>query len=341
MKSRLIIVTGIILVVLTGCITHPESKLSSSLSDKSQQSQAKDQKDKLTPKVVQSDTTVTFSNEENKQRKVKLPEEISIDGWSVGVPFSKVVSKLPKDIKLDNSYMQYSFTSRYLDLSFTWKGVLDYILIREPGKGLNVNLNIGDNEQKIEEILGSPKKQSDTPNGDLAYVYYFNNYDIIIYAKDNYVRGIAMQLTSRTTINETEKICKYFNVNTAVKYASRTELITLKNDIFKRYKTLLEVISEDTSNNGRINAIFSDIDINQIELDLEEASLHWSSTDKALGRLVTEFVEAVLNVYEWQIIKNNTDDYQVKMNSAYQIRDASVRAYNANQKITVIINIKE
>ncbi|WMT42258.1 hypothetical protein RE628_07595 [Paenibacillus sp. D2_2] len=126
-----------------------------------------------------------------------------------------------------------------------------------------------------------------------------------------------------------------------MKYTTRDELIALKNDFFNRYKTLLEVISHDSSNSEKIDSIFSDIDFNQVELDLEFASNYWSSKDKMLAQLITEFVETVLDVYQWQIIQNNSDDDQIRSAAAYQIRDSAVKAQNTNQKILIMINYKE
>jgi hypothetical protein len=151
---------------------------------------------------------------ENTDMTKENPKEINnflLDGWQVGVPFSSVVEKLPKDAVLDFIYMQFFFKSKHLDLSFTGRGILEYVFTNEPGKGLNANLKIGDNEQKIEKLLGKPKEQLKTTDEYLAYRYTFDTYDITVYSKDSSVQGITMEFTGIPIIDETEIISKYFD----------------------------------------------------------------------------------------------------------------------------------
>ncbi|WP_216477538.1 hypothetical protein [Paenibacillus brevis] len=70
---------------------------------------------------------------------------------------------------------------------------------------------------------------------------------------------------------------------------------------------------------------------------METAASFWSSEDKLLEQLITEFVEAVLDVSQWLLIRNHSEDIQIKVNASYQVKDASTKAHNANQMILAII----
>ncbi|GAA0404279.1 hypothetical protein [Paenibacillus motobuensis] len=359
MKYKWLIGTWIILIILTGCEADNSFEDTTLVPDQIQESQLNEDNNF---KPLDSETTnvaSTVVTEENEQNNSKLPEDLLIEGWKVGVPFSEVVGNLPEDLEIDDSYMRYRFKSKDFDLYFTGGGVLDYIVTDESGKGLNVNLHVGDDEQKIENVLGRTVKKESVKDGYLGYTFSFDDYDIIIFTRDNTVQGIGMQLTGSPTIYEPEEISNYYsnyidtmNNNTSqtnsnapqketVQYTTREELIALRDDFFNRYKNLLEVLSNDSSNSKKIDAIFSDIDFNQVELDLEKASTYWSSKDKMLAQLITEFVESVLDIYQWQMIENNSDDDQIRSAAAYQIRDSAVKAQKTNQKILIMINYKE
>jgi hypothetical protein len=149
---------------------------------------------------------------------------------------------------------------------------------------------------------------------------------------------VAEQPKQQTQDNKTSQTESNEQQNATVKYATRDELIALKDDFLNRYRALLEVLSNDSSNTEKITAIFSDIDYNQVEYDLEKASSHWSSKENIyLGRSVTEFVEAVLDILLWQIIQNNSDDNQIKANAADLKINAVDRARKAYGKILSII----
>ncbi|ELK43453.1 hypothetical protein ABE205_07365 [Brevibacillus agri] len=377
MKYKCLIGVGIVSVILTGCKADTPANINSATNE-IQRSQSAEQNNKPAPSEAQSNATATIAIEENKKNDIKLPDELLIDGWTVGSSFSSLVDKLPNDAQIDNSFAEYTITTNGQKLIFSDNGDLTYIFTDSPGKGLSLGLNVGDDESKITSILGTPGKSFQTKDGYLAYSYFNEAYELNVFTKDKIIQGFSMQYNGRASATDKELISKYYSNYVAaknpkqpekpevaeqpkqqtqnnktpktksneqqkvmVKYATRDELIALRNDFFNRYKTLLGVISDDSSNTEKITAVFSDIDFNQVELDLEKASPHWSSKDKTLGRLVTDFVEAALDVYQWQIIKNNSDDNQIRVNAAYQIRDAAVKAQNANQKILVIINSKE
>lgn len=358
MLYKWLIISGIISIILTGCKTIstepvrltslPTSEYHLSESNKSASLESQTE-------ITSPSPTDEYTEEATKA--INLQDELLLYDWKLGLPFSEVIDKLPKDAELDNSYMQYRFTTRHLDLAFTWGGILFYVFTDEPGKGLNITLNVGDDAQRIEEVLGRAVEQSTTPDGYLVYTYSFEIYDLFIYTKNYAIQGMAMQLTGRPTVDETEIIAKYYSdyiavkypktaepsgqdktadAAIAVKYSSSRELLELREDFLKRYKSLVEVISGDNSNSDKINAIFEDSDFLQIEIDLETAASFWSSEDEPLGQLVTTFVEAVLDVYQWTIIRNNAEDNESRTHAAYQMRDATVRVQNANQMILIM-----
>ncbi|WMT42257.1 hypothetical protein RE628_07590 [Paenibacillus sp. D2_2] len=210
MKLKWLIGTWIISIILTGC--GADNKFENTISDSDQIQQSQLNEDNFKPLDSEpTNVASTVVTEENDQKNFKLPKDLLIEGWKVGVPFSEVVGKLPKDSEIDDSYMRYRFKSKSLDLYFTGGGILDYIVTDEPGIGLNVNLHVGDEEQKIENVLGETVKKESVKDGYLGYTYSFDFYDIIIFTKDNIVQGIAMQLTGSPTIYEPEEISNYYS----------------------------------------------------------------------------------------------------------------------------------
>ncbi|MGG4498441.1 hypothetical protein [Brevibacillus reuszeri] len=317
----------------------------------------------------------TFESNQDDPEEAKVLKDLLLDGWKVGIPFSSIVDKLPNNVKIDNSFTQYAFQLDNLELTFSYNGDLIYIFTDAPGKGLNTDIKVGDNESKVNKILAVSDPSFTSKDGYLVYSHIVDAVELKIFVKDKVVHGISLEYTGRENATDDELISKYYDNYIAtsnaikqietpkvahqaekkqtqqkssenkttdiVKYATHDELIALRNNFFNRYKTLLDVMINDSSNTTKITAIFSDIDVYQVELDLEKASSHWSDKDKILGRLVIEYIRAVLDVLQWQIMKNNSEDYQSKVNASHQIIDATTRAHNSNQQILTILNFKE
>jgi hypothetical protein len=361
---------GMIAILLASCSANSQPK-SSSTSPRIQQakiespsmvpvssppsSEAPTKNSTATPAPVESNEPAVANS--NDSSKTSLPDEILLDGWKVGLPFSEAINKLPVYSKLDYVNSQYRFQAKNLVLVFTEKGVLCEIISYEMGKGLDVGLNVGDKEQTIQKILGQPKIQSTTKDEFLVYEYTYDSFNLLIFVKDGIVQIIAFQLTRTPNLSETEKISEHYDnylaaknskpndtadkqekSNENIKVFSRTELMNLYAEANRAFTLYQQTAygSKGNTTDEKLNILKAAFEENNFwdkGIELEDAQTSIKKEDLVWYNFIVSFMDAVDSAFAFQIeayelMQSGTaSDQQIKDMS----RMADQESANANK----------
>jgi hypothetical protein len=190
------------------------------------------------------------------------------------------------------------------------------VFLYETDKGLNINLNIGDDEQEIEKKLVTADTQSNTEYGFFVYSYPMETKEVFVFVKDNSVQAIAMQFRGKTTIDEAEQISNYYNTYNDQKQNDNS---IEQNDLQEELNQPKENIQdekfekEDTIEENKDIKSFSRNELMNLYVEVNNAhTLYLQTTFGGYG----DSVEDELKILEEAFDKNDFWDKGIELEEA-------------------------
>ena len=173
--------------------------------------------------LLSSVNTVITKAENKVKAQTEEIKYLTISNDRVGLPFSKIIDKLPTNATVDRKVIEeeayYSIRFDQKLMSFNSDGLLMYISVDMLGTGVDNAVKVGDQENSIKGKMGSATKKTKDSEGYL-YVYDYSTYEVQVHTKNDIVNNIQMldkpnqEPVTNNLTGEGRKLLDYYDSKT-------------------------------------------------------------------------------------------------------------------------------